>query len=178
MFRYRNNKNNFGFSLVEVLTVITIVVIGMLGLVSLVRQNIQVQNVNKNYLIASMLSQEGLELVRNIRDENWLDNTILNWQQNKDEMVPPDNTYTIYYDEASGISINSAVNSIDQEEAKLKFTDGFYNHDASSLDDSIFSRLISAVDYGDYVAASSTVQWQDRGKTYNYVSETYFYDWR
>jgi len=175
MFRYRNNKNNFGFSLVEVMTVITIVVIGMLGLVSLVRQNIQVQNVNKNYLIASMLSQEGLELVRNIRDENWLDRTIINWESNKDEIVL-DGTYTIYYDDSSGdIVTNQAFNSID--DAKLRFIDGFYNHEASA-DDSIFYRLISAVDYENYVAASSTVQWQDRGKTYNYVSETYFYDWR
>lgn len=156
------------------MAVITIVVIGMLGLVSLVRQNIQVQNVNKNYLIASMLSQEGLELVRNVRDENWL-NDAVDW---KNGIVPPSGTYRIYYDEATeSVVIDDTADLITDLKAKLKFINDFYTYGVGT-DYSPFYRLISATDNGDYIAVSSTVEWQDRGKTYDYVSETYLYDWR
>ncbi|MDO8667516.1 MAG: hypothetical protein Q7K35_00250 [bacterium] len=64
--------NNRGISIVEVIVATMIITMGMIGVSSLVIQNIQVQYINKNVLIASGLAQEGLELVRNTRDLNWL----------------------------------------------------------------------------------------------------------
>ena len=64
-------KAAYGFTLLEVTAVTAILTIALLGISSLVIQNLQAHNYNHNFLIASMLSQEGLELVRNIRDDNW-----------------------------------------------------------------------------------------------------------
>ena len=62
-----------GFSLIEILVVFFIVSVSLLGVLSLLIQNIQVQSINKNNLIASSLSQEGVELIRQVRDSNWRD---------------------------------------------------------------------------------------------------------
>src|SRR3990172_140667 len=61
----------YGFTIIEVIIAISLVNIGLLAISSLVIQNIQTQDINREYIIASMLAQEGLELARNIRDNNW-----------------------------------------------------------------------------------------------------------
>src|SRR3989338_3959528 len=116
-------KNNSGISILEVIVAILIITIGMVGVLSLVIQNIQAQYINKNILIASGLAQEGLELVRNIRDLNWL--TLGNaWNQS----IVGDGTYAVDY--RGRISINAAVNLISDADARLYINDinGLYTH--------------------------------------------------
>lgn len=186
-----NKRKQNGFSLLEVILVISIVTIGLLGVFSLVAQNIQVQNVNKNYLVASMLAQEGLELVRNIRDTNWLsrhadaNETPYDWKlgagagSNSD--IVQDGAYVIDY---SGNINDSLVNidSIDDIRARLYFNDdGYYFHDNTGVATTTdFYRLISVFEdiSGNYIVASSTVRWKNAGRTHNYAVETYLYDWR
>jgi prepilin-type N-terminal cleavage/methylation domain-containing protein len=65
-------KNKKAFTLLEIIIVIYIISLGLVGVMSLFLQTIKVQNINKNKLIASQLAQEGIETIRNIRDENWI----------------------------------------------------------------------------------------------------------
>lgn len=154
----------------EVMVVILIISLGLVGVLSLVTQNIKVKYINKNGLIASQLAQEGLELVRNLRDENWLIEG-LNWKQD----IMGDGTYIVDY--SGRASIDDSVNSIDGAGANLKIdADGFYGHDVGTA--TIFNRLISAVDYGDYLAVSSTVRWSEKGGFHNYTAEMVLYDWK
>jgi len=172
--RLNSNKkyNNSGFSITEVVISIFIITIGLVGVLSLVNQNIKAQFINKNNLIASQLAQEGLELVRNIRDKNWLD-PANPWTF--DIIANPDGNkiYTIEYDG----DINE-VTGIDDQAAELKITGGYYDH--RSGDDSIFRRIITTTN--DFAASltnvSCIVQWTDRTGTYQYVADTILYDWR
>ena len=59
------------FSLIELLVSMAIIGIGLLGISSLAAQNIRVQYFNRNSLISAQLAQEGLELARNLRDNDW-----------------------------------------------------------------------------------------------------------
>src|SRR3989338_8844037 len=135
-------KNNSGISILEVIVATLIITIGMVGVLSLVIQNIQAQYINKNVLIASGLAQEGLELVRNVRDLNWLmpGNS---WDQ---DIVgtPSDHTYTINYDG----SINSAVNLISDAGARLYInnTSYLYTHASAGATATGFYRLITVID--------------------------------
>ena len=168
-----NNKK--GFSLIEVLTVISVVTIGLLGLISLVIQNIQVQNVNKNFLVASMLSQEGLELVRNIRDKNWIDFPEENW----DNGLLGNGSYIIE-DNSGVISIDDTADSFDHDDTKLYVNGGFYSHIDTSVE-TPFRRLIFVTEDpvgNNYIIASSSVQWEEKGRILNYTAETYLYNWR
>ncbi len=65
-------NSNAGFSLIEVLFSTALFTIGILGVVSLINQSMADSMNRRNETIAGQLAQEGLELVRNIRDNNWL----------------------------------------------------------------------------------------------------------
>ncbi|MEK7557886.1 MAG: prepilin-type N-terminal cleavage/methylation domain-containing protein [Patescibacteria group bacterium] len=167
-----NVKN--GFSLIELIVCLFIINLGMIGVLSLVLQNIKVESTNKNALIASQLAQEGLELVRNQRDNNWLSGTVV-WTNNIDNFP----TYIIDYSYKSGAV--TGVGEIDDEKTKLYINkDGYYTHESTSNSPTIFSRLISAIvsDKGDYLDIKSKVYWKERGRDYNYEAEVYLYDWK
>jgi len=65
-----SNKNS-GFSLIEVVFSIFLLSTGLVAAVQLVTSGIVESMDSRDQLIASELAQEGLELVRNIRDNNW-----------------------------------------------------------------------------------------------------------
>lgn len=67
-----NKKEKKGFSLIEVMMAIFLVSTGLVVIMSLLSMGIKNFVQNKNNLMASFLSQEGVELVRNIRDTNWV----------------------------------------------------------------------------------------------------------
>jgi hypothetical protein len=73
------HKNNINFfkqrkaqGILEVVIAISVIIIGLVSIMSLVVFNINVQGYNHNMLIASNLAREGVEVVRNMRDSNWL----------------------------------------------------------------------------------------------------------
>ena len=74
MFKFKNNLffARKGQGILEVVIAISVVVIGLVSIISLVVFNINVQSYNHNMLIASNLAREGIEVIRNIRDNNWL----------------------------------------------------------------------------------------------------------
>lgn len=156
----------------EVVVAVMIVTIGMVGVSALAIQNAKAQFINKNVLIASGLAQEGLELVRNIRDLNWL--TAGNaWKQN----IVGDGTYTMDYRGLT--SINPAVNSISEAGAGLYVNSGgFYTHASDGNTATNFYRLISVVDRGDFLDIKCAIRWKDGAQNHNYTAETYLYDWR
>ena len=168
-------------SIAESVVAISIISIGLLGVSSLVLQSTKVRAINRNYLLAAMLSQEGLELTRNIRDQNWLD--IVNdasgtldasdWSRWLTD-GSGHTTFTIDYmsDTTLANQPDQTVNSITDAGAQLSLSGDYYTHGIGTQ--TKYRRLISVVDSGDYLAASSTVSWN--GGTY--VAETYLYNWR
>lgn len=165
------NLNNSGISILEVVVAVLIITMGMIGVLSLVIQNVQAQYINKNVLIASGLAQEGLELVRNIRDLNWLTPGNV-WNQN----IVGDNTYTMDYGGLA--SIKMAINSIDEAGARLYVdSNGLYTHTVTAAATN-FYRLITVVDQGNYLDIKCTIRWKDGTQNHNYAAETYLYNWR
>jgi len=59
-----------GFSLIEVLISLFVLSFGITAIAILMVNNIKNLQTSKNQIIASMLAQEGIELVRNYRDNN------------------------------------------------------------------------------------------------------------
>lgn len=164
-------KNNFGISLIEVIVVMTIITVSLIGVLSLVIQNIKAQYINKNVLIASGLAGEGLELIRNGRDLNWLTQGNA-WKQG----LVGDGDYTIDY--GGPASINLAVDSVDEAGARLYVDgDGFYVHTATAAATN-FYRLITAADQGDYLDIKCTVRWKEGTQNHDYTAETHLYNWR
>ena len=61
-----------GFTLLEVVVVGSIFTIGIIGVLGLISQSISFSSVTSERLIASYLAQEGVEIVQNIRDTNFI----------------------------------------------------------------------------------------------------------
>ncbi|HRH21718.1 MAG TPA: prepilin-type N-terminal cleavage/methylation domain-containing protein [bacterium] len=67
---YGNNVR--AFTLIEIMVVVSVVTIAFISIVGLVQKTMMLYYDNKNVLIANNLAQEGLELVRFVRDDNWM----------------------------------------------------------------------------------------------------------
>ncbi len=71
MFRSYKRK---AFSLLEILAAIFVLMVGLLSITNVVFSSILQHRLNRDQLVASYLAQEGIELIRNMRDTNWLNN--------------------------------------------------------------------------------------------------------
>ncbi len=60
-----------GQGILEVMTAIYIFIVALVSIMSLVVFNIQINDLNADFLVASNLAREGIEAVRIIRDSNW-----------------------------------------------------------------------------------------------------------
>lgn len=68
----QHKKNQEGFTLIELLIAISVFTIGIMAAFTLALSNINTVRDNFNRVLSANLSREGLEIVRNIRDTNWL----------------------------------------------------------------------------------------------------------
>lgn len=162
-------KDNRGFSIAEIVVVLFVISLGMIGVMSLSARNIKAQNINKNRIIAHQLTQEGLEIIRNVRD--------LNWKNSYDYNAGLSNgNYRVDYSgylQYTTAGIASAGLQIKDDGTYA----GFYVHD-NNEPDSIFSRLVTISTNDAYsIKVVCLVQWVDRGQTYQYSAEEILYDW-
>jgi prepilin-type N-terminal cleavage/methylation domain-containing protein len=159
------NKNQTGFSVLEMIAVIAIIGLTLVGLVSLALQSFQVQRLNKNNLTAAMLAQEGIEIVRNQRDSAWKDGSGWDSVMSDGDYIVD---YTGYFSEPYSITSSQAVLKIN--------ANGMYEHTNGTPTN--FSRLVTLTHTD---SASSTVTSQVRYRSgnnyFNYTAETILYDW-
>ena len=153
-----------GFSLYEVLFAIALITTTVYAAVVLIGSSIQQNSREKDRLIALHLAQEGIELVRNIRDTAWVDATIA-W----DDVfgiggADLGNNNMIDY-LSSSIITGGGCN---QDANVLKINaSGFYNHTAGT--DTKFKRCIAVSQNNlpggpanTYYKVTSQVKWDNR----------------
>ena len=178
--------NKKGFGIIESTVAIYIITMGLLGLVSLAAQSTQVQYINKNTLIASELAQEGIELVRNMRDDNWR-NFEGDWKQDIIGGLGgvASQAFAIDYRSVNNrSSIIKPVPSIDDADARLYIyasgsDTGFYTHDSSNSTPTIFYRIIEKRDFGGGgMEVICRVKWSERGRDKEYMVSTELYNWK
>jgi prepilin-type N-terminal cleavage/methylation domain-containing protein len=67
-----DNKNEQGFTLIELMIALAVFTIGIVAALSLALANYNNSRDNLDKIVASNLAREGIELIRNVRDSNWL----------------------------------------------------------------------------------------------------------
>lgn len=67
-----------GFSLIEVIIGIAVITLVITAAAEVTRSSIRMGSITTNELIAHNQAEEGLEIIRNIRDSNWLQNKAWN----------------------------------------------------------------------------------------------------
>ncbi|MDQ5938518.1 MAG: hypothetical protein QG642_208 [Patescibacteria group bacterium] len=151
----KKNSNIFltGFTLIELLIAISVFMIGIMGAFSLSLNNLNTAKENSQRVIAANLAREGLELVRNIRDSNWLareanvdsdSNTfeidIYEWDHGFDDSNFRVDYFTglMPFSTPAPADLNSAIGN---SQATLLLSGGYYGHQIGQP--TTFSRAIN-----------------------------------
>lgn len=169
-FLLKTNKNSKGFTLVETLIAISIFTISILGMISILSNGITDTNYAKDKIIATYLAQEGIEFVRNIRDDSVLYNTTNSgWS---DFLNRTNNCIPIGID-VLGCSMKDDLSTTDNFASCADFSNcelyintgtNKYSSDPQSGDDSGFSRIITLTSgvSPNKVTITSSVSWMQK----------------
>lgn len=161
------NFNKKGFGLLETIVAIGILSMGAGAIVLLLVQSLATTSVSQSRLVAAHLSQEGLEVVRNIRDSNWIQG--LSW----DDGIPASADLNVDYD--------SDKSDLDNKPDGLSFDGSFYTHSVSP--NTSFERHleISYPTDGEgiqFMKVKSIVRWSEKERDHEFIGETWLYDWQ
>lgn len=182
-------KKIYGFTLIEALVTIAIVSIGIIGSTNLLNNSFYLGVVAQNKLIASNLAQEGFELVRNVRDSNYISGLAstqwLSGLQNC--QLPSGCMVSINPSNPTGaISVLAAPVFSSNTPPQMCYGSGYYYYDSNNLlcptnTQVPFARVvhISSVS-ADEIKVVVNVFWQQRGVWQNSgnMFEYHLYNWR
>jgi len=161
-------NKNAGFTIIELIFSVMIFIIGVLGVYAVQTRIVADTTFAVDKLTASYLSQEGIEIVRNIRDTNWVRDVY--WKDNL-----PTGAWEVDY------STLSLENSYMGNKLYIDDSNNLYGY-APSGQQTKFQRKISISsgtdsENNDFLAVVSTVYWENRGKTYNVSAQENLYNW-
>lgn len=163
-----------GFSLLETIVALSILVTGIGGAVGLVAQSLSTVSAIKDIIVAANLAQEGIEVVRNLRDENWLND--LDWRGSGGGIaLNSDGDYRVQYD---SLALISYANVPLQRNA---FGYHGYNGEGGFTggSDTPFKRKISiSTVTSTEMKVTSTVEWKARGNDKSLVIEDRLFNWK
>lgn len=150
-----NKNSNAGFTLLEVIAAVFVLTVGVLAAYSVVSRVLSTTHSSANRLTAAYLAKEGIEIVRNIRDTNWLN--VLSWNNG---LVVGD--YEADYNDNSLTPFGSL--------SFLKIDGGFYNY--GNGNNTPFKRKIN-IGYpntddclsSNCLTVRVEVTWQEKGET-------------
>ncbi len=148
------------FTLIEILIAITVITVGVVGSYAAITRVASLTFSNSFRFVASRLAQEGIELVSNIRDTNWIKRT--DWDNDL-----ADNDYRVQYDKDSLLT---------HFDTPLKInSNGFYNYDSGSL--TRFTRKVTITHISsDEIKVKVEITWSGRGSPLEV--EEHLYNWK
>lgn len=159
-----SNMVNKGFTILEVILAIFILSVAVFGSFSLIQQTVVGVSLNQSKLIAYYLAQEGVEIVRNIRDTNWLQGSA--W--------------------TAGLAVGEGNQEADYQSMVLESyqgrylrigDNGFYNY-ASGMETK-FKRKIAVTEKSDgYLEVKVIIEWSERGREHNIEVINHLYNWK
>jgi len=164
-----NKRTNKGFTLLELMAVTMIISIGLVGVMNLINQISLNSRLTRSKLTAAYLAQEGIEVVRNIRDTNWVENAS-QWDNDISE-----GTFGLDYltqalptsgDPRCGYGNNF-----------LKFDGDFFS--CNGITATKFKRTVNIQKSGnEYISVLVKVTWQELQQNYEIRALEKLYRWR
>lgn len=164
-----------GFTLIEVIVAIAVILTAIVGLVGLSSFSVSGLQTAKSKVIAVNLAQEGIEIIRNMRDGNWL--TYRDQMEQGSEYsylwltdLNP-GTYRVQYDSAS-------LTANPDNPPLYKNSYGFYQYSPTGGTLTPFRRAVT-IEWisDDEIKITSQVSWSEKGKTSTVAVEDHLYNW-
>ncbi len=157
--------NKKGFTLIELLVAITILLFGIVFILSLIVFHFKALFFSQNRLVAAYLAQEGIEVIRNIREENYLKNQA--WNSN----ISPGTSNKL--DRSSRQFPDNTISQCN----RLKF-DANSGYNCKTGTETFFSREISVSVSGDQMFVTSTVSWTEMGVQKKFQVNSTLFNWK
>jgi len=160
--RYRKNK---GYVLIEAMVAITIAVVGLLGIFSLLSRSLSLNRVVADRFVASYLAAEGIEIVKNLIDNNILAGKPWNAGLSS-------GTYEADYADTDLAAVSDRFIYINNET-------GAYGY--AELVPTPFKRTIAITNSadGEHITVGSRVAWVTRGGgKFDIYLEDHLFHWR
>ncbi|MFH1036582.1 MAG: prepilin-type N-terminal cleavage/methylation domain-containing protein [Patescibacteria group bacterium] len=178
------SKKSAGFTILEVIAAIFIISIGIVALINVIPSLSSGMSINSSRFTAAYLAQEGIEIVRNIRDGNLLE------AYNRGDSTPWDEGLTNC---GSGCEIDYHCVTVENPDTTdpaghncfgIYGTEGhflkidsanFYNY--FSGNDTKYKRKITITGEVNDAIVSVLILWEDRGKNYQFSVQEKLYQW-
>ncbi|MBI2055632.1 MAG: hypothetical protein HYT42_01940 [Candidatus Sungbacteria bacterium] len=166
-----------GFTLVETIIALFLIVSALAGPFTLATRGIFSAKFSKNKLVALNLAQEGLEIIRQMRDTNILNGA--DWRGLGSCTAP----CTVL---ANGDYNVDAIHDqpgvvLSQNISPLLFQDGFYDRQSGETRQPSFTRTVRVCSGGcadGEMQITSEVTWQEGGMQRRVTIEEKLYDWK
>ena len=162
-----------GFTLIEVIISIAVILTAIVGLIGLSSFSVSSLGIVKSKVIAVNLAQEGIEIVRNMRDSNWLiyrDQIDQGQSQLWLTGLNP-GTYRVQYDSAS-------LTANPDNPPLYKNSYGFYQYSPTGGTLTPFRRTITLQNISaDEIRVTSQVTWSEKGRSNTITVEDHLYNW-
>lgn len=158
----RNNQK--GFTLVESMIAVGLLVTGVVGVLTLVSRSIGFSGLAFNRLTAANLAQEGIEVVRNIRDTNWING--LAWDNGL-----ADGDYQLDYSSKPPLAAYDPAQTLSLDD------NGYFNYAIGKA--TVYQRKITIKHMGaDQIQVKATVSWIGRGGgNFETIVEDRLFNW-
>ena len=175
MLNKKTKRKDAGFTILEVIVAIFVLTVAVGGSFVLIQQTLIAASLTQSKLTAAYLAQEGIEIVRNIRDTNWLKihNGIsgISWT---DGLV-----YVFCEPSQQGCQVDYNDQTLTVYEGNsLNLENGFYSHSPGGLP-TPFKRQIFVSSIGpDALEVSVNVYWSERGREHSIEVVEHLYNWK
>lgn len=152
-----------GFTLIETVVAIFLLTVGVVGSFTLMQKVTSFASISSSQFVASYLAQEGIEIIRNIRDTNYLERQAWDNGIGAAASFHLDYRSQVFPDETCG--------------NYLRHNGNFFicSTDSSSK----FQRQITVEKpASDKMVVSVIVSWSERGNAHQVVAQTELRNWR
>lgn len=138
----KNTEN--GFSILETMIASFVMIVGLVAAIAVFGPAVKFTGESRDQVIAATLTQEGVELIKNLRDGNMLGGSF-------NDGISTDGTYCIDYADVTTASCG---------DGQLYQSGDWYVHNTTSLQ-TLFKRKIYIDNRVDELAIKSYVVWRD-----------------
>jgi len=177
-------KRHNAFTLLEVLLSITFITVVFTAITGLILMTLQVNRKNVRSLQATYLAQEGVEVMRYIRDSNWLQN--YSWDEGEkqwgtnyglEDSEESAEFYIIETGEADAYWELTTVSSQDESAGEVVLENG-QTFIRSILVERVPDEVDENIDREDAFKVTAIVMWEDRGRDNEVRISTILTNWQ
>ncbi len=163
--------------MIEMIITIAVLSFGVLAIYELFFPIVNYTHTVTQRFVASNLAQEGLEIVRNIRDNNFIataSDSSVRWDRGLLEC-----STGCQLDYKTGTAQQSHANNLaayDPDTFLSVNQDGLYGYDAGTTTPFTRDVVIQQIS-SDVLKVTSTVYWSYNGQQYSFATDEYLYNW-